>query len=105
MAATGTINIGGVNDYHHILFPETAVSSFLSKPLVVTSLESLQNVVVVHHILQRILRRTNRDSWDRQCDSHCQGAKNEPKIEESRDCHEKMTKSMDLLRTSHIYHN
>ena len=24
VAATGTINIGGVNDYHHILFPETA---------------------------------------------------------------------------------
>jgi len=24
VAATGTINFGGVNDYHHILFPETA---------------------------------------------------------------------------------
>ena len=24
VASTGTINIGGVNDYHHILFPETA---------------------------------------------------------------------------------
>ena len=24
VAATGTVNIGGVNDYHHILFPETA---------------------------------------------------------------------------------
>jgi hypothetical protein len=24
VAATGTINIGGVNDYHHILFPETS---------------------------------------------------------------------------------
>tara|TARA_Y100000034_G_scaffold123613_1_gene170598 strand:+ start:840 stop:1835 length:996 start_codon:yes stop_codon:yes gene_type:complete len=24
VAATGTINVGGVNDYHHILFPETA---------------------------------------------------------------------------------
>ena len=28
MAATGTINIGGVNDYHHILFPETATCDF-----------------------------------------------------------------------------
>ena len=24
VASTGTINIGGVNDYHHILYPETA---------------------------------------------------------------------------------
>ena len=28
VAATGTINIGGVNDYHHILFPETATCDF-----------------------------------------------------------------------------
>lgn len=49
VAATGTINIGGVNDYHHLLFPKTATCDWeiLEKEIVsyINSSESRNSVI------------------------------------------------------------
>jgi hypothetical protein len=56
VAPTGTINIGGVNDYHHILFPETATCNFnvLEKIFVEYLEDEKKRAETIEHALSKV---------------------------------------------------